>query len=242
MQTLNIQALLLDMDGTLVDSTAVVCNTWGRFARRHGLNLDDILHGSHGRRTEETVEQFAPAGLDITGETARIVAEELEDTQGIIEVPGALALLRSLKGKPWAVVTSASRELAQRRMKAAGLPLPDLLISAEDVSRGKPAPEGYIKAALCLGLETWRCLAIEDARAGLDAAHAAGCQVLAVATTLKAHELKEERWVTDLRQLRVEHAADGQQPWALKIELDAQSLRWPPVPHPPALHRSGTDR
>ncbi|WP_426235940.1 HAD family hydrolase [Pseudomonas sp. TWP3-2] len=197
------QALLFDMDGTLVDSTAVVERTWGRFADRHGLDLDTVLHAAHGRRTAETVAMFAPAGVDIDAETARIVAEEIADTDGIVEVPGARRFLESLPASRWAVVTSASRELAVRRMQAAGVPIPPILITAEDVASGKPAPDGYLAAARVLGVEPAHCLSFEDARAGLLSAHAAGTRVIALATTLKAEDLYDEEWIADFRALEL---------------------------------------
>lgn len=197
------QALLFDMDGTLVDSTAVVERTWGRFAERHGLDLGQVLHAAHGRRTAETVAMFAPSGTDIEAETARIVAEEIADTDGIVEVPGARRFLQRLPLSRWAVVTSASRELAIRRMQAAGVPIPPILITAEDVTTGKPAPEGYLAAAQALGVEPAHCLSFEDARAGLQSAHAAGTRVIALATTLGAEDLIGEEWIVDFRALEM---------------------------------------
>lgn len=202
-------ALLFDMDGTLVDSTAVVERTWGRFAERHGLNPVEVLHAAHGRRTAETVEMFAPPGVDTDAETARIVAEEIADTEGIVEVPGARRFLQRLPANRWAVVTSASRELALRRMKAAGVPVPPILISAEDVSSGKPAPEGYLAAAQALGVAPCDCLSFEDAKAGLDSAHAAGTRVIALATTLSADDLREEDWIPDFSVLAMLDNSDN---------------------------------
>ncbi|MFJ4195045.1 HAD family hydrolase [Pseudomonas sp. NPDC089534] len=204
------QALLFDMDGTLVDSTAVVERTWGRFAQRHGLDLAQVLHAAHGRRTAETVAMFAPPGVDTDAETARIVAEEVADTDGIVEVPGARRFLQRLPANRWAVVTSASRELAIRRMQAAGVPIPPILITAEDVASGKPAPEGYLAAARALGVDPAHCLSFEDAPAGLQSAHAAGTRVIALATTLKAEDLRGEDWIADFHALQALDPADDQ--------------------------------
>ncbi|WP_277961022.1 HAD-IA family hydrolase [Pseudomonas sp. RIT-To-2] len=242
--TLTVAALLLDMDGTLVDSTAVVERTWLRFARRHHLDPALILHSAHGRRSEETVRQFAPAGVDVAAETARIIAEELLDTEGIVAVPGALALLQALKGARWAVVTSASRALAERRLRAAGLPVPHLLIAAEDVSEGKPAPDGYEAAARQLCVEPQHCLAVEDAPAGLKAAHAAHCQVVAVATTLAPPALGEPLWVKDLRGLIVTGRTKGALHLSITLgtpgEPRSQGSGWPPAPHQPGPGHSDT--
>lgn len=198
-----VRALLFDMDGTLVDSTAVVERTWGRFARRHQLELADILVQSHGRRTGETVQYFAPPGVDIKQEIARVVAEEVADVEGIVAVPGAAALLASLPRQAWAVVTSANRELAERRMSAAGLPLPEVMIAAEDVRQGKPAPEGYLAAAQRLGVAPADCLVLEDAPAGLQAARVAGMRVLAIASHLDPSVLAVEDWIEDFLALSV---------------------------------------
>jgi sugar-phosphatase len=206
---LQAQALLFDMDGTLVDSTAVVIKVWRRFAARHGLDAELILADSHGRRTEDTVAAFATAGMDVAAEAAQVTAEEIADRDGIVEVPGAAALLAQLPHSRWAVVTSASRELATTRILAAGLPLPKVLICAEDVGHGKPAPDGYLAAAAALGIAPANCLVFEDARAGLDAGHAAGMQVVALATTLPVEALGAECWIRDYRAVQIRMDADG---------------------------------
>lgn len=177
---LTAQALLFDMDGTLVDSTVVVERTWNTFAERHGLDPQRILATSHGRRTEETVARFAPAGIDVEEETKRIVAAEVSDVDGVVATPGASALLAAIPARRWALVTSASRELAERRMGAAGLPLPDVMITADDVVHGKPAPEGYLAAAAALGTAAADTVAFEDAEAGLLAARASGAVTILV--------------------------------------------------------------
>lgn len=200
-RTLHAQALLFDMDGTLVDSTAVVIKIWRRFARRHGLDAEQILAHSHGRRTEETVASVARPGMDIEAEARRITEEEIADDSGIVALPGAAALLAALPRRRWAVVTSASRALATTRLRAAGLPLPDVLICSEDVTRGKPDPACYLAAARALGVAPAQCLVFEDARAGLEAGHAAGMQVVALATTLPPAALSQEDWIRDYRQL-----------------------------------------
>ncbi|WP_030222202.1 HAD-IA family hydrolase [Streptomyces bikiniensis] len=172
---LTAQALLFDMDGTLVDSTAAVERTWHRFAARHGLDAAEILASAHGQRTVETVAAHAPPGTDVAAETAWLVARDTADTRGTVAVPGAAELLAALPPHRWALVTSAGRELAVRRMEAAGLPLPEVLISADDVREGKPSPEGFEAAAARLGVSPSAAVVFEDAELGLLAARSAGC-------------------------------------------------------------------
>ena len=175
---------LFDMDGTIVDSHAVVEAVWSDFGRRHGLDPAEILAYAHGRQAADTVAHFLP---DLPAErraelVAGLVAEELTRTDGIVEVPGASALLTALAeaGVPVAIVTSAPRELAVVRLEAAGVPLPEVLVAAEDVSRGKPDPQGFLLAAERLGVPIARCVVFEDAEAGLVAAVASGGRVVVV--------------------------------------------------------------
>jgi HAD superfamily hydrolase (TIGR01509 family) len=172
--SLSPQALLFDMDGTLVDSTAVVERTWQDFADRHGLDVNEILANAHGRRTEETIARYAPEGIDLLAETRRVVAQEVYDVDGIVPVAGAASLLRQLPPNRWALVTSAGRELATRRMTAAGLSLPAVVITADDVTVGKPDPESYLAAAKALDVPIAETVIFEDSEAGLESAVAAG--------------------------------------------------------------------
>lgn len=203
--TLTASALLFDMDGTLVDSTAVVERTWHRFARRHGLSVDAILAQSHGRRTEDTVARFVPDGVDAEAEARRVIAEEVMDVEGIVAIPGAQDLLTSLPDDAWAMVTSAGRLLAEARMKAAGLPLPTVLISADDVVAGKPNPEGYLTAARRLGLAPKETVVFEDAEAGIQAARASGARTVVVGPIDCTAATGLDR-VPDLRSVRVDAA------------------------------------
>ncbi|WP_263164490.1 HAD family hydrolase [Streptomyces sp. SCSIO ZS0520] len=196
-------ALLFDMDGTLVDSTAVVERTWRRFARRHGVRAEEILAVSHGRRTEETVARFAPADVDAAAEARRVIAEEVEDTRGITAIPGAAELLASLPESGWALVTSAGRRLAEARMRAAGLPLPPVLVSADDVAQGKPNPEGYLQAARRLGRSPESLVVFEDAEAGILAARASGARTVVVGPS-RCEAAEGLDHVTDLRDVRVD--------------------------------------
>jgi sugar-phosphatase len=199
----DVDAVLLDMDGTLVDSTAVVVRLWRSWAARHGVDAEAILAVSHGRRGDEVVAQFAPSGVDRRAELEWLAARELIERDDIVAVPGAAALLGVLPPDRTAVVTSATRELTAVRMKAAGLSVPKFLVGADDVVHGKPDPEGYRRAASLLGADPARCLVVEDAPAGLEAGRDAGARVIAVATTLSPETLDAWDWVPDLTALRI---------------------------------------
>ena len=181
-------AILFDMDGVLVDSTEAVAGAWGRWARSYALDPQLVIDASHGRRTIETVRMFAPH-LDAEAEAARIESIEAMDLGTVTVVPGALALVRSLPSQQWGVVTSATRAMAISRLQDAGYPTPSALVTADDVSLGKPNPEPYLKGAAGLGIAPERCLVFEDAPAGILAAKAAGMRVIAVRTTYPTSQL-----------------------------------------------------
>ena len=206
--TFTVTATLFDMDGTLVDSTAVVERTWRCFADRHGLDPAVILRESHGRRTAETVRRFAPPGVDVAAETRRVVEGEVADTDGIVAVPGARELLADIGPGRWALVTSAGRELTQRRMVAAGLSLPEVVITADDVRAGKPSPEGYLAAAAALGVPVTSTVVFEDAEAGIRAALAAGARTVVVGEASGPATVGLNR-VPDLRDVQARLEPDG---------------------------------
>lgn len=210
------EALLIDMDGTLVDSRQLVERIWLIWAAEHGIAPDALLAVAHGRRTLETMELVAPE-LATPEEAARLDALEAEQEGGETAIPGALALLNALPSDRWAVVTSASRSLATARLAIVGLPAPRVLVGAEDVVRGKPAPDGYLLAAQQLGIAARDAVVIEDTPAGIQAGHLAGAPVIGVRTTYESLEGCE--WVVaDLRAVSVERACEAQ-PLRLSIEL-----------------------
>jgi sugar-phosphatase len=209
---LDCDAVLFDMDGTLVDSRHIVERMWIVWAREHGLSVEAALALAHGRRTIETMQLLAPH-LATPEEAARLDALEAAQEGGETAIPGASDLLSALPADRWAVVTSAGRELALRRIASVGLPVPRVLVGADDVVAGKPSPEGYLRAAERLGVEARRCVVIEDTPAGAEAGRAAGARVLGLATTYPTLPHCDV-FVRDLRAVRAEAASDG---WAVRL-------------------------
>src|SRR5882724_1939522 len=181
-------AVLFDLDGVLVDSAACVERHWRRWAAEHGLHSEEIMRFAHGRPTVETIRLVAPH-LPAELEAARLDASEAFDTDGVVVILGAAELLRSLPRNVWAIATSGTRDTALTRLGHTGLPLPAVLITADDVKRGKPDPEAYLLAAAKLDVAPERCVVVEDAPTGIKAAHAAAMRVIALATTHSQAEL-----------------------------------------------------
>jgi mannitol-1-/sugar-/sorbitol-6-phosphatase len=193
---LPVAAVLLDVDGTLIDSTPVVERAAHRWAAEYGLDPETFLADAHGRRTADRVAEFLPPER-VAEATARLDELEASDTEGIIALPGVRDLLTALDGRPWALVTSMDRPLLAVRRAAAGLPLPEVVVTAEDVRHGKPDPEGYLLAARRLGVNPGECVVVEDAPAGVSAGRAAGARVVAVTTSHPASVLDKADVIVD---------------------------------------------
>ncbi|MFF4955496.1 HAD family hydrolase [Streptomyces sp. NPDC001222] len=212
---LTARALLLDMDGTLVNSDAVVERCWRRWADRHGLDGDEVMKVVHGRQGHASMAVLLPDRPmeQNHADNARMLAEETADMDGVIEVPGAAAFLASLAGLPHALVTSADVALSTARMAAAGLPLPELRITAESVGASKPDPEGFLKAAAELGVAPADCVVFEDSDVGIAAGRAAGMRVVGVGSRAGLHG--PDALVQDLTEVRVESTPEG----AIRLHL-----------------------
>ena len=173
-------AFLFDMDGTLLSSTVAAERAWTRWAQRHDVDLETFLPTIHGVRSQDTIAKLNLPGIDVEAEAAWLDNEEATDVQGVVPINGVIDFLKRLPPDRWAVVTSANIPLMKARMGAAGLEPPAVLITAEDVQRGKPDPQGYRMAAERLGVDVTDCLIFEDAPAGIGAAEAAGADVVVV--------------------------------------------------------------
>lgn len=201
------EAVIFDMDGTLIDSTPAVLRAWATWADEHGLAAEDVK-GNHGVPSAGKVRAMLPADRHAAG-IERIDSLELNDVHDIVILPGAAEALDTLRSAKNAIATSCTVPLAQARIRAAGLVAPSVLVTADDVRRGKPAPDPFLEAAHRLGVEPARCLVVEDAPAGLLAAKAAGCFTLAVVTTTPAEELVADAIVRDLSEVNFEVTGSG---------------------------------
>jgi sugar-phosphatase len=176
-------AFLFDMDGTVLSSIAAAERVWGRWARRHGLDVEAFMPTMHGKRAVDTIGRLNLPGVDPQAEADWITRAEIEDVADIHAIEGAAAFLAALPAERWTIVTSSPLPLARRRLEAAGLAAPPLMVTAEDITRGKPAPDGFLLAAERLGVSASECLVFEDAPAGIAAAEAAGSAVVVVTAT-----------------------------------------------------------
>lgn len=212
-------AVLFDLDGVLIDSTAVVERHYRRFALRHGLDADALIADLHGRRMADIIAAALPGlrGQALADECARFEAAEAADVTDLAVIPGAAGLTHELKGRPWAIVTSGTAPVANRRLEAAGIATPPALITGELVGSGKPSPDPYLLAAERLGVDPTRCVVVEDAPAGVEAGLAAGASVIGVATTVGAEELSAAHHVVDvLARLSTASGDDGA--WSIVID------------------------
>ncbi|MEU6347276.1 HAD-IA family hydrolase [Streptomyces sp. NPDC046977] len=203
------RALLLDMDGTLVNSDAVVERTWRRWAAEHELEGDAVMRVVHGRQGYATMAVLLPERpmAENLADNKRLLAEETADVEGVVPIAGAPAFMAALRDLPHALVTSADDALARARMGAAGLRLPDVMITAERVSASKPDPEGFLKGAAELGFGPEDCVVFEDSEVGIAAAKAAGMRVVGVGPRAAVHAPTVH--VDSLEQVRVETAPEG---------------------------------
>lgn len=208
-ETLRARAVLLDMDGTLVDSTAVVERLWLAWAAPHGLDPDTVLSVVHGRQGHQSMAILLPDRDHAVNlhENDVMLATEAADVHGVVEIPGAGALLAALRDLPHAIVTSADVALMTARMGAAGLSLPVRTVTAENVSASKPDPEGFLRAAELLGVAPEDCVVFEDSGAGIQAGLAAGMRVIGVGPHAAAHGPTHA--VPDLTTVTIAPREDG---------------------------------
>ncbi|HLO08433.1 MAG TPA: HAD family hydrolase [Terriglobales bacterium] len=217
MTTFNCAAILFDLDGVLVDSTGSVTRQWRRWAEEQDLDPDKVVETAHGVRTIEIVRRLAPH-LDAEAETLRLEKREADDHEGVSVMPGAAELLKAIPEGRWCVVTSGTRYLATARLQLGNLPMPQVLVSADDVSKGKPNPEPYLMGAKLLGVNPAECLVVEDAPAGIRAAHAGGMKAIGITSTYRAAELQEaDAVVQKLGQIKVGELRGGS---GLAIEVE----------------------
>jgi sugar-phosphatase len=202
------RVVLFDMDGVLVDSGEHIIVAWQRFADQHGVDLAELLAASHGQRTIDTLQRVTPF-LDCEAEALRLEQQEIELAHKLGACPGAATLYAQIPLERLAIVTSASRPLALARLNGARFPVPAVVVTSEQVSAGKPDPEGYLHAASQLGVDPREALVIEDAPAGVAAARAAGMRVLAVTTTHDAAELADADLVAPSLEGVSAHLDDG---------------------------------
>ena len=212
------KGILFDMDGVLISSIDSVRRCWQRWAKRYGVPNAEEYEVPHGVRAIDTVKALRP-DIDPREGLRAIEDMEVEDVAGLEVLPGVKALLAGLPLERWAIVTSSTRKLLLVRLRAAGLPVPERIISADDVERGKPDPEPYRRGAELLGFRAEDCLVVEDAPSGVGAGKAAGCRVLGVLGTHSAGELGGADWIAgSLEGLAVRVGAEGLELRFLPVE------------------------
>ena len=196
-------AILFDLDGVLVDSTRSVERQWRIWAREMGIEGEKVTTVAHGVRAVEVIRTVAPH-LDAEAEVRKLESREAEDLDGVSAMPGAIELVRAVPEGRWGVVTSGTRHLATKRLRLFGIPIPKVMVTADDVAKGKPDPAPYLRGAELLGVNPSECLVIEDAPAGIKSAHAGGMKVIGLTSTYPAAALSEaDAVVKKLSQLQV---------------------------------------
>jgi len=208
-------AILFDLDGVLIDSTRSVDRQWRAWAREQRIDEEKVMAIAHGVRTLEVIRAVAPH-LDAEAEVRRLESREAEDQEDVAVMPGAAELISEIPDGRWCVVTSGTRYLASARLRFGGLPVPKILVTADDVANGKPHPEPYLKGAELLGMKPGDCLVVEDAPAGIRSAHASGMKVIALSSTYPAEKLGKADAVIGMLN-RIHVACDGNQELAITI-------------------------
>jgi sugar-phosphatase len=203
------QGILFDMDGVLISSIGSVARSWRSWAKLYDVPNAESFEVPHGMRARDIIKTLRP-DIDLQ-EAVKVVEDlEVEDVADLQVLPGVRVLLESLPLERWAIVTSSTRRLLLARLTAAGLPVPERIISGDDVERGKPDPEPYRRGAALLGFRPEECLVVEDAPSGVGAGKAAGCRVLGVLGTHSAAELNQADWVVgSLEGLAVRVGVEG---------------------------------
>ena len=213
------KGVLFDMDGILISSLGSVERSWTKWAQLRGVDPEDAIHIVHGRRAIDMLIALRP---DLDGEEELRILEdfEVEDTGGLVVLPGVCDLIDSLGGDRWTVVTSATERLARIRMAAGGIPVPPKLVTAEAVKAGKPDPAPYLAGAALLGFDPRQCVVFEDAASGVAAGRAAGCTVIATTFSHAPESLQAAHYlIRDLTGVQVDHLP----------ELDSLRLRFTPL-------------
>lgn len=190
MVEISCDGLLFDLDGVLIDSTPAVARVWTKWALAHGFDPEETVRRAHGRPSIATIRDLLP-NSNHEEENEVVLRGEIEDTEGVVPLPGAHELLQAIPIERWALVTSCARPLAEVRLGAAGLPIPQKMVTSDDVRVGKPDPEPYLKGAALLGIPAGKCVVFEDAPAGIRAGKSAGALVVALRTTSPDSELEQ---------------------------------------------------
>jgi len=189
MTEIHCSALLFDLDGVLIDSTPAVTRVWQQWALEHGFDPEEVVARVHGRPSLTTIREYLP-NADHAAENREIERREMQDTDGIVTLAGARTLLLQLPEERWTIATSCTRPLAEVRLRAAGLPVPECIVTSTDVMMGKPHPEPFLMAAIKVGFPATECVVVEDVPAGVRAGKAAGARVIGFRTTVEEAELR----------------------------------------------------
>jgi sugar-phosphatase len=220
MVEISCDGLLFDLDGVLIDSTPAVARVWTKWALAHGFNPEETVRRAHGRPSIATIRDLLP-GADYVKENEVVLQGEIEDTDGVVPLPGACELLNSAPPHRWALVTSCARPLAEVRLRTAGLPVPQKIVTSEDVRCGKPHPEPYLKGASLLGVPAARCVVFEDAPAGIRSGKSAGAIVIALRSTATDSELEKAGadWILErgYKDLTLTNSNHGSGPIRLQL-------------------------